>query len=472
MKRILILTSFIVYNFFIANTLNVTQFGANGKDDKDDTIAFQKCADRLASLGGGTMEIPLGTYHISHVKFFGKKYSNITIKGNGSTIKQIVPKKRTSVDNGKWLTFAERKGADGCFVFDAQVNYQTHDNLSIKNITIENLKFYSDVVNNKFDELLHQISAHGVSNFKVKNCQFIGFLGDGIAINASTDYKLFRNAYNKDIEITNCLFDGINNDNRQAISIYYSDGFLINNCVFKNITRPDMPGAIDVEPNDNLQVVRNGRITNCSFENIGGLGAICFVLQKSSPKNHYSNRDFIIDNCTFKNVNSPITVVGNDSFTTFNDQHIILFSNSTVYNTKSVANLISAYGIKFYNIKYNNITSQYLNVVSANGARNITFEGCDFNTTQNPNGLGFFGETSLINFIGCTFKNFKTNAITINNPKGIEKIINNTFLSTSYQGGKPLVTNYFSKRSSIGQKIKNNKSYGNFAALNLSVFEK
>ena len=186
-----------------ANILSVLDFGAKANDNYDDTAAFQKCADQLAKLGGGTMEIPLGTYYISHVKFFGNKYSNIIIKGNGSLINQLLPKKRVSVENGKWFTFAERKGADGCFVFDAQVSYQTNDSLSIKNIVINDLKFNSDVKKNKFDELLHQISAHGVSNFKVQNCQFIGFLGDGIAIVASTDYNLFRNAYNKDIEIKN-----------------------------------------------------------------------------------------------------------------------------------------------------------------------------------------------------------------------------------------------------------------------------
>lgn len=471
MRRIFLLLSLIVCNFLVATTLNVIQFGANGKDQKDDTLAFQKCADQLAALGGGTMEIPLGIYYISHVKFFGQKYSNITFNGNGSTINQVIPKNRVSVENGKWFTFAERKGADGCFVFDAQVSYQTNNNLSIKNIIVKNLKFFSDVKKNKFDELLHQISAHGVSNFKVQNCQFIGFLGDGIAINASTDYKQFRNAYNEDIEIINCLFDGINRDNRQGISIYYSDRFLIDNCVFKNTTRPDMPGAIDIEPNDDLQIVRNGIIKNCSFENIGGLGAICFVLQQSLPQNDFSNRNFIVDNCKFTNVVTPLTVVGNDSFKNFNGPYIITFSNSMVQNTKSVASLISAYGIKFYNVKYQNITSNNLNVVSANGARNITFERCDFNKTENPNGLGFFGETSLINFISCTFENFKINAITINNPIGIANISNNKFISTSHKGGKPLVTDFFKKQQYIGEKVINNKSFGNFEELNLSPFK-
>ena len=115
-----------------------------------------------------------------------------------------------------------------------------------RNITIKGLTFNSHVEKVGFDELSHQISAHGVSNFNVENCNFIGFLGDGIAINAATDYSINRDAYNKDITITNCHFDGINKDNRQGISIYYADGFLIENCSFKNTTREDMPGALDL----------------------------------------------------------------------------------------------------------------------------------------------------------------------------------------------------------------------------------
>lgn len=66
------------------------------------------------------MIIPKGIYHISHLKFFGEKYSNISIVGNGSKIIQIFPKKELVYTIGLWKTYAERYGADGCFVFDAQ----------------------------------------------------------------------------------------------------------------------------------------------------------------------------------------------------------------------------------------------------------------------------------------------------------------------------------------------------------------
>lgn len=472
MRRIVFFYVLILSVFFKANTLNVLNFGANGSDNQDDTAAFQKCLDQLAKLGGGVMHIPYGNYHISHLKFFGRQYSNITIAGNNATIHQLLPKNRTYTSDRKWLTFAERKAADGCFVFDAMVTYQKNDQYSIKNIKIKDLNFRSDVVRYKFDELLHQISAHGVSDFLVENCTFTGFLGDAIAINASTDYKINRNAYNKDIKIIKSKFDGLNQDNRQAISIYYADGFLIEDCSFKNTTRSDMPGAIDIEPNDDLQVVRNGIIRNCTFENIGGLGAICFVLQNSTAKNSFSNNNFLVENCTFSKVVSPLTVIGPSNYQNYSGPGLVTFKNSTVKNTQVAASLIRTSQIKFSNIKYDNITSENLNVVPQDGAAHITFENCLFNKVANQNGLAFTGITFGIDFINCTFQNFNINAITINDPSGIGTIRNNHFKSTAYKGGKPLVTSFYNKEKKLQHSISKNKISGNFTNLDLSVFKR
>ena len=95
LKRIFAFT-FILLNqilFCQSMSLNVKNYGAKSNDNKDDTVAFQKCVDALAKNKGGTMIIPKGIYHISHLKFFGEKYSNISIVGNGSKIIQIFPKK-------------------------------------------------------------------------------------------------------------------------------------------------------------------------------------------------------------------------------------------------------------------------------------------------------------------------------------------------------------------------------------------
>lgn len=474
MCHIYLFFSFLTTIFFSATSLSVSDFGANGHDTKDDTFAFQRCADKLADLGGGTMEIPIGNYFISHIKFFGKKYSNISIQGNGSIINQIIPEKRVSVENGRWWTFAERKAADGCFVFDAGVSYQQNDIFSIKNIVINDLTFFSDVKKNKFDELLHQISAHGVSDFTVKNCKLIGFLGDGIAINASIDYIANRNAYNKDIKIINCTFDGVNKDNRQGVSIYYADGFVIENCIFKNITRVDMPGAIDLEPNDDLQILRNGMIKNCTFENIGGLAAIMIHTGKSSALNNFSNKNFTVDNCSFKNVRAPLGIIGNENYLDYSTEgYVIQFKNSVVTNSEAIADMRSAFGVLIDNVKFYNILNTGMNTVTDVGANGITFKDCIFDNVRNNNGIGFYGITRNINFINSIFKNFAAHAITINDPRGIGTISKNNFYSSSYGEALPIVTSTIENKIVVFQaRIEDNKTFGNFKKINLKEFYK
>ncbi|MDQ1141131.1 glycosyl hydrolase family 28-related protein [Pedobacter agri] len=455
-------------------TINIKDFGSKGDGKKDNTTDFQNAIDFLASKKGGNLIIPKGIYKISHLKFFGNKYSNINIVGDGAIINQILPKNRIAVRGATFKTYAKRYAADGCFVFDALVSNQKDDQNSIVNIKLRGLKFVTNVVENGFDELLHQISAHGVSNFTVENCSFTGFLGDGIAINSATDFTTYTYAYNKNVKITNCKFDGINKDNRQGISIYYCDGFVIDTCSFKNITRPDMPGAIDIEPDRDFLVTRNGLIRKCTFENIGGLGAICIIVEKSTQKNAFSNRNYIIDECVFNNVNTSLCIIGNETYDNFSSgEKIVTFRNSTVKNASSPVDLRSAYGIHVLKVSFENMFDKIKNIVTDIGATNITFEECKFKKVANPNGLGFHGNTSGINFINNEFEDFAIHAITINSIKGVGKIIDNKFLSTAYKNGLPLVTQNYSNDTEISRiVIKNNLSYENFDKLDITHFFK
>jgi hypothetical protein len=75
--------------------------------------------------------------------------------------------------------------------------------------------------------------------------------------------------------VRRCAFDGLNNQNRNGISILDCDGMLVEQCTFRRLTRSDMPGSIDMEPNADLYYrLRNIRIVGNKFSNTGGNVAV------------------------------------------------------------------------------------------------------------------------------------------------------------------------------------------------------
>lgn len=465
-QKILLFSALLFINLAFSTELDVKRLGAKGDGTSDDTPFFQKGVDLLAAKGGGTLAIPSGNYLIGRIKFTGKKYSNINIVGQNSNILEKVAGKRLAL--GTFKTYASRNAADGIFVFEANVSYQKNDNESIKNITISGLNFITDIKKYGFDELSHHISAHGVSNFTIKNCSFKGFLGDGVAINRGTNEQGHRNAYNKNIIIDQCVFDGVNNDNRNGISIYYSDGFSITNCNFMNITRSNMVAAIDIEADDTFNISRNGIIRNCKFKNIGGIAAIAYF-QKSTD--NYKN--LTIENCNIDGASAPFYIIGNDGFANMAASTDIVIKNCLAKNIVVAATIIKGYNVLFDSVIFENITSPVANVVPEGGASNITFQNCTFSNLKNQSGIGFVGNLKNISIAGSTFENFSGNAITITNPKGVGKIKNNHFKSTLQKGSFPLITAYYKNLAEISQSaVSGNKSSGNFAPINLKYFYK
>lgn len=444
----------------IKDTINVKWFGAIGDAVINDTQSFQKSVDFLSSIGGGKLLIPCGSYAIEHIDFMTKAYSNIEIIGNNSTI--------------IGLTKGRNTAADGIFAFEASVSNQSDDSNSIKNIKISGLNFVTDIETMGFHELSHHIAAHGVSDFTVENCTFTGFLGDGIAICRGLFQGGYRNAYNKNVIIKNCKFDGVNHDNRQAISIYYCDKFIIDNCDFYRTTREKMIGAIDIESDDpNLTITNNGFISNCYFNDIKGLGAICIFSKDRSIIDFQQNerlnyQSFKIDNCKFENINSALTVYGNYNSLTNNDKdyngvYSIVFENSNVLNAGRAVYFNSACRVKISNVIFKNILNTYLSVCDG-GAYKILFEQCEFDTVNNPAGLSFVGGGKYIDFIKCIFKNFNTNIITIAGSKPIGTIKYNQFYN-SINPGICLLTNTLSADNLRNAIIEENEYLGNISKI-------
>lgn len=152
---------------------------------------------------------------------------------------------------------------------------------TINFISFRNMRFVSDVQTSGFSEQVHLLTLNGVSGCLIDNCHFIGFRGDGLYIGSGDTGGQERHNFN--ITVQNCRFDGLNNDNRNAISIIDGTNITIQNNVFLNCTRNNMPGAIDIEPdNFAFHVIDGINILNNSFRNVGGnLGVVSLFMSSN-----------------------------------------------------------------------------------------------------------------------------------------------------------------------------------------------
>lgn len=231
-------------------TVNVKAYGATGDGVTDDTLAIQ-----AACTAANGVFFPSGTYKVT---------TPVTLKSNnfiyGEGASSVILYTGTATSQGALYA---NSGSNAAYV---------------ENIVIQNLKVLGTVSTDGFSEFVHLIAMHGVRNCLIDSCEIVGFRGDGIII-GSGDVAL-QERHNVDVTISNCYIDGVNNDNRNGISVIDGNGVAIENNYFTRCSRSTMPGAIDIEPDDNnFHVVknisiRNNRIYDCR----GGVAAITVFL--------------------------------------------------------------------------------------------------------------------------------------------------------------------------------------------------
>ncbi len=244
-------------------TLDVTiaypeWFGALGDGSTDDTLPLQIAINTFA--GKCPVFISSKTYVVDSLKL----KQDLTLKGEGRLSKLL---QKTSA---QYAVTINKEG------FTSDVNN------NMKNVLLEGLHLEGTVATQGFSEYYHLLIAFAVTDLTIDRCYFTGWRGDAICLrgeNASVETE----CHNKNIIIKNCKFDGINNDNRQAISVLDVDTIHIDNNEFKNCTRSNMPGAIDFEPNNFVfPILKHIKVSNNRFYNVGGgIGVITIYVQKT-----------------------------------------------------------------------------------------------------------------------------------------------------------------------------------------------
>lgn len=148
-----------------------------------------------------------------------------------------------------------------------------------RNITLRKMTLAGYAASNGFVEHHNLLNMSGVADCLIEEMHFKGFAGDGIYIGAEREGPARLPRENARVTIRNCTFDGVNNDNRNGISVTGGLDISIDNCHFVRCTRPDMPGPIDFEADDfPFYVFDRLSVTNCTFERCGGnVGQVSIV---------------------------------------------------------------------------------------------------------------------------------------------------------------------------------------------------
>lgn len=168
-----------------------------------------------------------------------------------------------------------RMPADAAYLItnDSGSPSPTHN---IRRLHMHDLQLRGSCDTDGMSEFRHLLSLNGVSDVRFERVLFRGFRGDGLYLGSGNRGDSER--HNTDVKVINCRFDGINRENRNGISVIDCDGLLVEGCRFRDLTRRNMPGAIDIEPNRKAwHVVRNIHIRRNRFQRVGGNAGVISV---------------------------------------------------------------------------------------------------------------------------------------------------------------------------------------------------
>lgn len=393
-------------------TLSVKDFNAKGDGVTNDTAAIQAAINTL-SANGGRLYITNGVFLCSGLVI----PANVVITGNGanSVLKQNGTSAILICDSGNSTAFVD-------------------------NIQINNLKLLGTVATDGFSEFIHLISFNGVRNCNISYCILEGYRGDGIYIGSGIAGEQERHNYN--VTIQNNVINGVNKDNRNGISVIDCNGLTIQNNYIINSSRNNMPGAIDLEPNNNTyHVLTNINITGNYIRDCGGnVGQISVYVPPlvPAPTNINISSNYLVNNTTAAGSSYGISFRINRNLTATDKNQNIAINNNFLQNGTGGLFIPTGKGI---NIENNNIQQQvngvkigYIDSTASNiKFVNNTLDNCG-NGTSDKVGLAIFGVNYLDiisnQFVDCGNGSAGSYAIDFNQGSSSYVTLNNNIITS------------------------------------------
>lgn len=315
--------------------VNVKAFGAKGDGRVDDSAAVQR-----AMQAGAAVWFPAGVYIVGNLKL--KDGQTLAGEGRGSVLRQRI---------GAAYGVSANPGGEG----------YADPALNLSGISVLDLRFEGPAGQVAFDEHVHLLNLNGVSSVCVAGCEFVGYVGDGIYLGSGNLAGIER--HNDNVLIRDCLFDGVVKNNRNGISIIDGTDITIDRCRFVRSGRPDMPGAIDIEPdgsNDAFSRIRNIRISRCTFSDIGA-GALISVLLRPNDRLAMPASDIEISDCTGDGngqANQSALAITQNSWSSRDDPSAstpplgLVVKNSRFANVYRPFAMTATKGVRFENVSF------------------------------------------------------------------------------------------------------------------------
>lgn len=362
----------------LRRTINIKDFGAVGDGVADDTKAFIAA---MAS-GGNTIYLPPGTY----LSNFGNPLYQPTYINTIPSGTHFVGAGETTI----WRNYTNNSGSPsgrdslGCMGTDSgSVSVWTED------IRFSNIKFVGWAETSPtVDEGNHLLFLSSVKRVLIDKCYFVAPRGDAIYIGSGFGGGASNERHNFDVTIRDCVFDGVNYKNRNAISVIDIDGIVIEGCTFRNFSDPLMPGSIDFEPDQSYGVIKNVFINNNNFVSCDGeKGHIVFGCD-NIPTNNQQN--WTITNNHINDAVSGIYLLTEKtapSVPPTNAQNILI-ANNTITNVTDFINQFKGtiYGITIAN-----------NILHSTGANTGRIQFADGTADWTIRDLVFTGNSVISN---------------------------------------------------------------------------
>lgn len=217
-------------------------------------------------------------------------------------------------DNGAEFVTDEPLGTINVFSKPNQIEN------SIRNIEISGLTFTVHNDGKEFHEFMHTIKLMGVNGMTIENCKFNDFWGDAICLSHYGDNpQTGERTRNQNVRImNNKIIGGEKHSNRNGISVISGKNVIIGGNTIKNTSRKDMPGGIDVEPNNSAYTIENIMIEKNVLENIQS-NAIQIYIPKGGPAHNVTIKSNTIKSCrsglcigiVSDNTTDGIRIIGN-----------------------------------------------------------------------------------------------------------------------------------------------------------------